>query len=106
MKKIISIVCLALIANGANAWEAKVTDMLQHGGWVAVTVTPNPGKMGCDQGSPYLLQVDDSAEYEQKFGMLLSALIAGLTVYGYDDGCASHIWGVPRPVIKRLGVKN
>ena len=104
MKYALFIFMSLLVSNSSFAWEAKVTNILQHGSYAAITLSPDPGVGNCSAGSPYLLVVDGSPESEQKFSMLLVALTTGKTVSGYADSCADAIWGVSRPTIRRLNL--
>jgi hypothetical protein len=108
MKSILTllIVCAFLIASKANAWEAQVTNILQHGDVAAITLSPDPGKGKCEVGSPYLIHVDDTQASKQLFSMLLAALTTGNKIRGYEDPCSSAIWGASRPTIKRLNLTN
>lgn len=90
------------------AWDkpAVVTNILQHRDWVAVYLSPDPGKGSCDHGSPYLIKTDGSAASEQLFSMVLVSLTTGKKIDGYHgDPCNSAIWGVSRPTIERLHLK-
>lgn len=89
----------------ASAWEAKVTDILQHGTYAAIYLSPDPGPGNCEFGSPYLLVVDGTPEANQRFSMLLAALTTGNNVAGYADECATAIWGKSKPTIRRLRLK-
>ncbi len=89
----------------ASAWDAKVTNILHHRDWVAVTLTPDPGPGKCEKGSPYLVKVDETAKSQQLFSMILTALATGKTISGYDDPCVNAIWGNSRPSIERLNLK-
>ncbi len=103
--KILSIsFLLFLFATNASAWDAKVTNILQHGGYAAISLSPNPGVGNCSAGSPYLLVVDDTPASQQRFSMLLAALMSGKSISGYADECATAIWGVSRPTIRRLNL--
>lgn len=102
---IISLVLCAVCAN-ASAWQAKVTSILQHGDWVAVTLDPDPGPQGCQKGSPYLIKVDESAESQQLFSIVLTALSTGNTIGGYEDPCIAAIWADTRPSIRRLYINS
>ena len=93
-------------ANISYAWEANVTDILQHGTVAAISLSPDPGKGNCDVGSPYILIVDETPAAQQRFSMLLTALASGKKVRGYADACTTAIWGSSRPTIRRLGLKN
>ena len=95
-----------LAATSANAWEANVVDILQHGTVVALYLSPDPGPMGCSYGQPYLLTVDDTAESKQRFSMVMMALATGNKIAGYDDGCDTAIWGQSRPKVWRLLLRN
>lgn len=91
---------------GAQAWEARITNVLQHGNQIAIYLSPDPGPMSCSIGQPYLINVDDSIASKQRFAMVMTALITGQTVSGYDDGCSSGIWAQSRPVIWRLTING
>lgn len=110
LKRILSAAMLgvasAVIATNAGAWEAKVVDILQHGSYVAVYLSPDPGVGSCSYGSPYLLSVEGTPASNQRFGMVLTALATGKSLAGYDDGCNSAIWAQSRPIIVRLMLKN
>jgi|GEM_PF-6200833 len=106
MKKLSLSVAMLLSSVSANAWEANVTDILQHGDVAAITLSPDPGKGNCSYGSPYILIVDGSPASEQRFSMLLTALTTGKKVRGYTDACSTAIWGQSRPTIRRLGLTN
>lgn len=92
----------ALSASNAGAWEANVTDILQHYNYVAVYLSPDPGPNSCQYGSPYLLVVDDTPAGKQRFAMIMAALATGNKIAGYTDGCDTAIWAQSRPVIQRL----
>lgn len=100
------IILLALVASQANAWEANVKKILQHDEWVAVELSPNPGNHGCESGTTFLLKVDDSPATQQKYSLLLSALVSGKKVYGYNNqnDCVKGIWSNTRPPIDRIGI--
>lgn len=106
MKKIMFFVLSGLLSGYVNAWEAKVVDILQHGDYVAVTLSPDPGKGNCEAGSPYLLVVDNTPAAQQRFSMILTALASGKKIRGYADECSTAIWGVPRPTMRRLGLTD
>jgi hypothetical protein len=107
MKKFVLVLMLSVcISSQALAWEAKVTNILQHGNYVAVTLNPDPGEGKCEDGSPYILIVDDEPDTAQKFSMLLTAMSTGMTIVGYEDPCSSAIWGRSRPTIERLGLRG
>jgi hypothetical protein len=57
-------------------------------------------------GQPYLIQVDDTAAAKQRFAMVMTALITGQTVSGYDDGCSTAIWAQSRPLVWRLSLNR
>jgi hypothetical protein len=95
-----------LAATSANAWEANVTNILQHGSVVAIYLNPDPGPMGCSYGQPYLLMVDDTAEAKQRFSMVMLALATGNKIAGYDDGCDTSIWAQSRPKVWRLMLRG
>ena len=95
-----------LFANYVNAWEATVVDILQHDDVAAITLSPDPGPGNCDVGSPYILIVDGTPASEQRFSMLLTALVSGKKVKGYADACSTAIWGTSRPTIRRLRLTN
>lgn len=105
MKKIIYSIILLTFTHHASAWEAKVTDILQHGDVAAITLSPDPGPENCSVGSPYILIVDETPAAKQRFSILLSALTSGKTVRGFPDACSTAIWGTSRPTIRRLGIK-
>lgn len=88
------------------SWEAKVTNILHHGDVIAVSLSPDPGPLQCDYGSPYLIKLDGSQASDQLFSMVLTALATGKTVTGYGDPCASDIWAKSRPTIWRLNLKS
>ncbi len=88
-----------------QAWEGRVTQILQHGSVAAVYISPAPGKGQCENGGPYILHVDGSPENNQRFSMLMMSLSSGMTISGYDEACSSAIWGQPRPTIGRLYLK-
>ena len=100
------LVFFALFSSYAFSWEAKVTNILQHGAYVAVTLSPDPGPYSCQAGSPYLIKVDESSASKQLFSMVLSALATGKSIGGYEDACVNAIWGLTRPSIVRLNLKN
>ncbi len=79
-----------------------VTNLLQHRDWVAVYLSPDPGKLNCEYGSPYLLKVDETAASQQRFSMILVSLTTGKKLNGYTDPCDTAIWGKSRPTIERL----
>lgn len=107
MYKFISIfLLLGVLSHNVSAWGGKVTNILQHGNAVAVTISPDPGKGNCDAGSPYILTLDDTEASKQRFSMLLAALMSGKSISGYDDPCVSAIWGVSRPSIVRLNLSS
>lgn len=95
-----------LFAPSAGAWEANVTDILQHGTAVAVFLNPDPGPGNCQVGSPYILNVDDTPESKQRFAMILTAIATGQKVAGYPDACSTAIWGQSRPTVVRLILRN
>ena len=106
MRKVIGVV-LMLLAMDVMAWEAKISNILHHRTWIAVSLTPDPGKMSCDAGSPYLVEIKDTVAHQQLFSMLLAAQASGKTITGYDsDPCSAAIWGVSRPTIERLNLKT
>jgi hypothetical protein len=102
MKRLWLFFLTALAASGANAWQAKVTNILQHGATVAVYLSPDPGPGSCSVGQPYLIAVDDTPDAKQRFALILTALSTGQLISGYDDGCSTAIWAQSRPVIFRL----
>lgn len=103
MNKLLVLGALGMLAPlGAQAWEAKVTNVLQHGTQIAIYLSPDPGPMGCSVGQPYLINVDDSIASKQRFAMVMTALTTGQTVSGYDDGCSNGIWAQSRPLVWRL----
>lgn len=106
MKNKIYLFILCLFSSQVNAWEADVVDILQHGDYVAVTLTPDPGVGNCEHGSPYLLIVDETPAAQQRFSIVLSALISGKKVRGYADECDNAIWGKSRPTLRRLSLTN
>ena len=106
MKKLYFYIITFVFTTSLNAWEANVVDILQHGDYAAISLSPDPGKGNCDVGSPYLLVVDETPAAQQKFSMLLTALASGKKVRGYADPCATAIWGASRPTINRLGITN
>ena len=93
-----------LAVSSAQAWEATVTNVLQHGNMVAVYLSPDPGPLSCSYGQPYLTVVDDTPAAKQRFAMLLMALSTGQKISGYDDGCDTGIWAQSRPVFWRLSL--
>jgi len=91
-----------LAASSAQAWEAKVTAVLQHGTMLAIYLSPDPGPGSCSVGQPYLLAVDDTIASKQRFAMIMTAVATGQKVSGYDDGCNTGIWAQSRPYVWRL----
>jgi hypothetical protein len=89
---------------GASAWDAKVTNVLQHGTQVAIYLSPDPGPLSCTTGQPYLINVDDTVASKQRFAMVMTALLTGQTISGYDDGCSNGIWAQSRPLVWRLSL--
>ncbi len=106
MKRTLFLILGVLAASAANAWEATVTDILQHGTMIAVYLSPDPGPGSCTYGQPYLMAVDDTAAGKQRFAMILTALATGQKIAGYDDGCDTGIWGQSRPVFWRLHLEK
>jgi len=106
MKKCLLFLLFGLFASTAGAWEANVSDVLQHGSYVAVYLSPDPGPGSCQFGQPYLLVVDDTAEAKQRFAMIMLALASGRKLAGYDDGCDTAIWAQSRPKIWRLMLRG
>lgn len=106
MKKVGSLVCfmLMLVSQYSLSWEAKVVELLQHEGYVAVYLSPDPGIGNCEYGQPYLLPVDGTPAKNQRFSLMLTALTAGLTIRGHADECSSAIWGKSRPTIRRVSI--
>lgn len=104
--KLLMLFLTVAVSINSNAWEAKVTNILQHGNYAAISLSPDPGVGNCTAGSPYILVVDDTPAGKQRFSMLLTALTADKTISGYADECASAIWGVSRPTIRRLNLTN
>jgi len=102
MKRIALCVLAVFTTSAAFAWQAKVTNVLQHGTMVAIYLSPDPGPGSCAVGQPYLLAVDDTAAAKQRFSMVMTAVITGQTISGYDDGCSTAIWGYSRPLLWRL----
>lgn len=102
MKKLVLLALGAALATNASAWEGKVTNVLQHGTMIAVYLSPDPGPGSCSFGQPYLIQVDDTAAAKQRFAMVMTALITGQSISGYDDGCSTAIWAQSRPLVWRL----
>ena len=102
MRRMLLSILGLLAASSASAWEANVTDILQHGTYVAVYLSPDPGAGSCQYGQPYLLVVDDTPAGKQRFALILSALATGHKIAGYDDGCDTAIWAQSRPIIVRL----
>ncbi len=86
----------------AQAWEAKVTNVLQHGNQVAIYLAPDPGALSCAVGQPYLLDVDDTPAAKQRFALIMLALSTGQLLTGWDDGCSTGIWAQSRPLMLRL----
>ena len=84
------------------AWQAKVTNILQHGSYAAIYLSPDPGVGNCQYGQPYLLAVDGTPASNQRFSMILAAYTTGKNIAGYPDACSSAIWGQSRPTIERL----
>jgi hypothetical protein len=101
----VMILPLIFLSSFSNAWEATVTNILQHGSYAAIDLSPDPGVGNCEYGSPYLLVVDGTPESNQRFSMLLTALVSGKKVAGYADECAAAIWGKSRPTIRRLNLR-
>jgi hypothetical protein len=101
IKSLVLVFC-TLFSSYAFSWEAKVTNILQHGEYAAISLSPDPGVGNCEFGQPYILIVDDTAAAKQRFSMLLTALSTGNKVGGYADACSSAIWGQSRPTIRRL----
>ena len=106
MNKFVSALLLAVVSSSAFSWEAKITNILHHSDWVAVTLSPGPGPQNCEAGSPYLVKVDETAANQQLFSMLLSAQASGKTIGGYSDPCVNAIWGKTRPTIERLNLRT
>src|ERR1044071_5703315 len=102
MKRSMLLILGVLTAQGAYAWQAKITNVLQHGGTLAIYLSPDPGPGSCSIGQPYLLEVDDTPAGKQRFAMVMTALVTGQTVSGYDDGCSTGIWNQSRPLVWRL----
>lgn len=102
MKKITLTFIAVLFASNAGAWEANVSDILQHYNYVAVYLSPDPGPGNCQYGSPYLLVVDDTPASKQRFAMIMAALVTGNKIAGYPDPCDTGIWAQSRPTIQRL----
>jgi len=102
MKRIALCALAVLTTSSAFAWQAKVTNVLQHGTMLAIYLSPDPGPGSCSVGQPYLLTVDDTPEGKQRFAMVMTAVVTGQTISGYDDGCNSSIWGHSRPFVWRL----
>ena len=101
-KGILALFVGMLAASNANAWEANVSDILQHGTYVAVYLSPDPGPGSCQYSQPYLMVVDDTPAGKQRFTMIMTALATGHKIAGYDDGCDTAIWAQSRPLITRL----
>jgi hypothetical protein len=91
-----------LVPFAAQAWDAKVTHDLQHGGQIAIYLSPDPGPISCSVGQPYLVNVDESTASKQRFAMIMLAVATGQSISGYDDRCSSGIWAVSRPLVVRL----
>ena len=106
MKRITLCAFAFLMASSAYAWEAKVTNVLQHGTQIAIYLSPDPGPGSCSVGQPYLVNVDETAAAKQRFAMLMTALVTGQTISGYDDGCSTGIWAVSRPLVWRLSLAS
>ncbi len=104
--KAIFFISATLFTMHVSAWEAKVTNILQHGSTTAISLSPDPGKGNCEYGSPYILIVDSTPASQQKFSMLLTALSTGNKVSGYLDECSTAIWGKSRPTIRRLNLTS
>jgi hypothetical protein len=102
MKQCALLVLSILVTQASHAWEAKVTNVLQHGTMIAIYLSPDPGPLSCSAGQPYLVQVDDTPAAKQRFAMLMIALTTGQTISGYDDGCNTGIWAVSRPLVWRI----
>ena len=102
MKKVLLLALGVFAASGAHAWEGKVINVLQHGTMVAIYMSPDPGPGSCSVGQPYLIQVDETVASKQRFAMVMTALITGQSISGYDDGCSTAIWGQSRPLVWRL----
>lgn len=99
-------IIILLLSNVVGAWEANVTNILQHGSVVAVSLSPDPGVGNCEYGSPYIIFADGTPANNQLFSMLLTALSTGNKVAGYADACTTTIWGQSRPTISRLNLRN
>jgi hypothetical protein len=83
------VILFGTVVSSAQAWEGKVTSVLQHGTMVAIYLSPDPGPGSSSVGLPYLLEVSDTPASKQRFAMVMTALITGQTISGYDDGCSS-----------------
>lgn len=79
------------ISSLTYAWEANVVDILQHGDVASISLSPDPGKGQCEVGSPYILIVDETPAAQQRFSLLLTALVSGNKIRGYSDACSSAI---------------
>lgn len=106
MKKLFISILILVFSTTVGAWEAHVTDILQHGNVAAITLSPDPGKGNCSVGSPYILVVDGTPAAQRRFSMLLAALTTGKKIRGYVDECTTAIWGISRPTIRRLSLTN
>jgi len=104
MKRITLFALAILTTSSAFAWEGKITNVLQHGTMIAIYLSPDPGPGSCSVGQPYLIAVDDTIAAKQRFSMVMTALVTGQTVSGYDDGCSTAIWAQSRPLVWRLTV--
>jgi hypothetical protein len=106
MKRITLCALAILMTTSVQAWQGKVTNVLQHGGMLAIYLSPDPGPGSCSVGQPYLIEVDDTPAAKQRFAMVMTALVTGQTISGYDDGCSSSIWAQSRPLVWRLSLSG
>ena len=107
MKYLFLLSIFSFFSVNVSAWEGKVTRILHHTSYAAIYLEalpdkPAPGNGSCEAGAPYLLKIDETIASKQRFSLLMTALVAGKSVRGYDDGCVQAIWAQERPVIKRL----
>ena len=105
-KLLVSCTLGLLLPFAAQAWEARVTSVLQHGGQIAIYLSPDPGPLGCSVGQPYLVNVDETTASKQRFAMIMLAVATGQTISGYNDGCSEGIWAQSRPLVWRLTLNS